>query len=155
MPKNADQNNSDNGHFLCSDSSSSKLATQKSWLQFFSVMEGVWNEVMSFEMIRNHLCRSLSNAGLVHSNYQLYRIETPVWYPPQLIADLSFPLRITNNKVNFSIVFKEQKRFLLPIPDITNIPISRFCLQPACWDTLFELMQIETQRSKNYFKRFL
>ena len=68
-----------------------------------------WTE-LSFEMNRKHLCPSLPDVGLILSNYQLYRIGASVWYLHQLIADLSFPLCIINNMVNFSIVLKEQRK---------------------------------------------
>ena len=65
---------------------------------------------MSFEINRNHFCFSLPDVGLILSNYSLYSIETLEWYPPQLMADLSFPLSIINNKAGFSIVLKEERK---------------------------------------------
>ena len=73
-------------------------------------MKEVENEPMSFRINRNHFCFSLPDEGLILSNYQLYRTEALEWYPPQLMADLSFRLCIVNNKVSFSIVSKEQKK---------------------------------------------
>ena len=61
-------------------------------------------------MNKNHFCSSLPDVGLILSNYRYYCIEALEWYPLQLMVDLSFPLCITNNKANLSIVLKEQKK---------------------------------------------